>query len=91
MILRTVPRVLRPGHQWLKEGSNLISLRVFLKTHGVDIENVYEVEFGARTMKISRYQKDKMGHRFTAGDGEVAREKPLTVSYRAGLGPRKLI
>ena len=79
-----VPSHLTTKSSWLWEGTNNTNLRLFLQAYDVDINDVYEIQFAKRSMKVFRYGNDESGRKFLIGD-DAATRKPLTVRYRGGL------
>ena len=65
----------------------MTNLRLFLDTYQINLNDVYEIQFAKRWMKVFRYDTGEHGSRFTLDNGEVARLKPKTVQYRGGLAP----
>ncbi len=82
-----VPARLTPSSSWLYESSNMTNLRLFLDTYQININDVYEIQFAKRWMKVSRYERDERGSKFMLDGGDIAKLKPKTVQYRGGLTP----
>ena len=81
-----VPRVLRAGDSWLNEYSNLRELTGLLDAYGVDVNDVYEIQFGRRSMQVYRWKVDEVGHRYME-NGSVSQRAAESFSYRAGEAP----
>ena len=86
MILE-VPARLTYGSGWLSEGTNRTGLRLFLQAYGINLDEVYEIEFAKKWMEVQRYDINKDGHKYVGNDNEVARREPVIFKYRSGLTP----
>jgi hypothetical protein len=63
-----VPSVLEPSDSWLWMDDNQRDLRLFLDAYGVDINDVFRIEFRKRSMSVYRYATDSGGHRSSTAE-----------------------
>lgn len=78
-----VPRLLEVGDTWLNQYANVEHLRLFLVAHRIDIDDVYKIQFGSRSMTVYQYDHPRRAGK----NGVTARLDPLKIKYRAGLVP----
>ncbi len=79
-----VPELALPGDEWVEK--NQEELRLFLTAYGVEINDVFRIDFWKTRMTVHQYSKDSKGHHYISG-GEVAKEDTQTFRYRGGLTP----
>lgn len=80
MALLRVPSPLGIGSRWIAEDNNYDDLKMFLATHGLDMFEIFYLEFREKGLRVGMYKRGPDG-KFLVNSREEAIRRYETVKY----------